>query len=164
MAAGGHRFPQLTFTSPDLNCRAASGNKAASALKEQNESGRQHECGKYREEGKHGSFGSPQQDTALPWGLRDLENTKQCSRMGKAIRPREKLCTGSGQGKRPVLSQTRGVERRGQRSWPGPHPECLTPDSAHGSRLPHKWLWDVKEACVLLEPDDSDLFPAHLSG
>lgn len=56
-----------------------------------NESRRQHECGKYREEGKHGTFGSPQQDTALSWRLRDLETTKQCSKMGKAIRPREKL-------------------------------------------------------------------------
>lgn len=129
-----------------------------------NECRRQHECGKYREEGKHGYFRSPQQDTALSWGLRDLENTTQCSRMGKAIRPREKLMQRLGT-KEATSSVRRGEWRDEAREVGQGHIlSASPPDSAHGSRLPHKWLWDIKEACVLLEPEDSELFPAHLSG
>lgn len=106
-----------------------------------------------------------------PLGPRDLENTQQSSRMGKATRLREKLVQRKAQDKRrgeqdrssKQLCHTE--ERSGEtrlanvgraRSQASPTPDSHTGPGPRGS--------DVKEACVLLELEDSNLFPAHLPG
>lgn len=90
----------------------------------------------------------------------------------KAIGPREKLverlrmkegACGTVSSKQFCHTERRGEPRQGKsaraRSQVPP-----TPDSACCHWLLHKQFCDVKKACVLLELEDGNPFPAHFAG